>query len=117
MVQARETIGISEDRSLVFVRTMQDSIVAFRSGSQEPDVAWISDLSFGYDINSSMIRARGDSLYYATKDGLVLALASKTGQLLWRHRSSAGMIQTPLPVEGGAVALAAYDGTVCMLTP
>jgi outer membrane protein assembly factor BamB/predicted phosphodiesterase len=117
MVQARETIGISEDRSLVFVRTMQDSIVAFQSASQVPDVAWISDIGFGYDINSSMIRARGDSLYYATKDGLVLALASTTGQLLWKYRSSAGMIQTPLPVEGGAVALAAYDGTVTMLTP
>ncbi len=117
MVQARETIGISSDGSLVFVRSTQDSIVAFSSEADRPELAWISILDFGYDINSAMIQTLGQSLTYATKNGLVLALDATTGELLWEHRSTAGMIQTPLPLNDGAVALTAYDGTVRVLDP
>ena len=117
MVQARETIGISTDGSLVFVRSTEDSIVAFRSGSDRPELAWVSVLDFSYDINSAMIRTLGRTLTYATKNGLVMALEAATGDLLWEHRSSAGMIQTPLPMEDGSVALTAYDGTVRILDP
>lgn len=117
MVQARETIGISEDGSLVFIRTVQDSILAFRSESEAPDIAWIADVGFGYDINSAMILEQEGILYYATKNGIVFALDSRTGQLRWKHRCSPGMVHTPMPCEAGAVALAAYDGKVLLLRP
>ena len=115
--QVRETIGISEQGSRIFVRTMQDSIVAMRADADGPMVDWVAVVGFGYDINSAMIQERAGVVTYATKGGLVLALDSKTGALLWKTHVSSGLVNTPLPLGNGAVALTAYDGRVLLLRP
>lgn len=117
MFQVRETIGISERDSRVFVRTMQDSIVAVRADADGPVVDWVAVVGFGYDINSAMIQERAGVVYYATKNGLVVALDSATGALVWKTRISSGLVNTPRPLGNGAVALTAYDGRVLLLRP
>lgn len=117
MVQARETIGISGDGSLAFVRTVQDSIVAFRTTADDFKIEWATNAGFGYDINSAMIREHDGVLYYVTKNGLVLALDSDRGKILWEKKISAGLVNTPLPLEKGTVAVAGYDGRISVLAP
>jgi outer membrane protein assembly factor BamB/predicted phosphodiesterase len=117
MVQARETIGMSDDGSLVYVRSMQDSIVAFRTQSSVPELAWATNAGFGYDINSAMIQVRDGLLTYPTKDGLLISLEPATGKILWKHRCVVGMVQTPFILENGSVALSAYNGEVMVLRP
>ena len=51
----RESIGISEDKSRFFVRTMQDSIIAFPISEILPEPLWITNADFGYDINSAQL--------------------------------------------------------------
>ena len=117
IIQVRETIGLSEDGSRIFVRTMQDSIVGLRANAEGPVFDWVADIGFGYDINSAMIPERAGVVYYATKNGVVVALNSEGGALLWKTRVSTGLVHTPLPLHGGTVALSAYDGRVILLQP
>jgi len=110
--QVRETIGISEDRKTIFVRTMRDSILAFPASPELPDAKWIADLGFGYDINSAQIATKEGILYYPTKNGLVLAMEAKSGKVLWKQKYGNSCINTPVALPGKRVLLTDFDGTI-----
>ncbi|KAB2923169.1 MAG: PQQ-binding-like beta-propeller repeat protein [Bacteroidetes bacterium] len=113
--RVRETIGGSADGRTVFVRTMNDSLYALGTRAAEPDVFWGIDAGFGYDINSAMIKERDGTLYYPTKNGVMLAVDAETGAVRWRHRTGVGVTNTAVPLGGGRVIVTDLDGTVTML--
>src|SRR5690606_8521218 len=51
----RETIGISDEGDKIYVRTMNDSIVALPAVKELEEPVWITDAGFGYDISSAQI--------------------------------------------------------------
>ncbi len=110
--QVRESIGISEDGERVYVRTMQDSILALSASAGSPTVLWTENLHFGYDINSAMLVEKEGVLFYATKNGLIIALEGKTGGPLWEHRVSEGLVNTLLPLSSRRVIATDTDGRV-----
>ena len=54
----RESIGMSEDKSLVYGKTMQDTVVAFAADPQHPAVAWKMNAGYGYEHAPSMLVER-----------------------------------------------------------
>jgi outer membrane protein assembly factor BamB len=113
--QVRESIGISEDGERVYVRTMQDSILCMRTREAVPTPLWLSDLHFGYDINSAMLVEKNGTLFYGTKNGLIMALDAETGRVVWEHREGPGLVNTLLPLSANRVVLTDSDGRVMLL--
>lgn len=108
--QVRESIGVSGDR--VFVRLMRDTIMAFRTDSAATTELWSTAVGFGYDINAAMIVENGGTVFYGTKNGMICALDSETGAVLWKHRVGAGPVNTLQPVDGGSVLCTDFEGIV-----
>ena len=113
--QVRESIGLSEDGSRVYVRTMQDSVLALAADSTGPRMLWGTHVGFGYDINSAMLAEKEGRVFYGTKNGLVIALDASTGRVLWEHRIDVALLNTPVPVSANRVLVTDSDGRVTML--
>jgi len=113
--KVRETIGISEDRSVVFARTMWDTVLAIDPSEPELKPVWISNVNYGYDIDPSMPVEKGGTLFFGTKNGFVYALDSTTGRIKGVHRLSVALINTVAPIDNRRVVVTAMDGKIALL--
>jgi outer membrane protein assembly factor BamB len=113
--QVRESIGISEDGSKFFVRTMRDSIIAFPTSNTLPEPLWITNAKFDYDINSAQLVEKDGVLFYGTKNGLLIALDSLTGEILWKHKVGVTIINTVTPLDSKRVLLNDLDGKTMLI--
>lgn len=114
--QVRETIGGSTDGKDVYVRTMNDSIYALSAEADFPSVHWSFNAGFGYDINSAMIKEKDGIVFYPTKNGLVLAVESNTGKIVWKHKTGVGITNTILPIDKNTIIVTDMDGRAQMVS-
>ena len=111
----RETIGISENGKYIFARSMTDSVVAFNATVTKPVVKWAEDFGYGYDIAPSMPMEKNGTLFWGTKNGLIIAANSETGKLKWKYKYQNYLINTVFPNNEHSVLFSNMDGHVGML--
>lgn len=113
--KVREMIGISENGESIFARTMNDTVFAVHSNSDEFSLKWDIHAGYGYDFAPSMLIEKDGNLFFGTKDGWIYCLNSSTGTVVWRHRISDGLINTLAPITANMVLSTAADGLVSLL--
>lgn len=111
----RETIGLSEDGTRVFSKTMNDSIVCYATQGDHPRELWASNVGFGYEHAPSMQVEKGGVMFGSTKEGLIFALEAQTGKVLWKHKIGNSLISTVVPLNGRQVLFTATSGEVGLL--
>ena len=111
----RETIGLSEDGTRVFSKTMNDSIVCYATQGDQPRELWASNVGFGYEHAPSMQVEKGGVMFGSTKEGLIFALEAQTGKVLWKHKIGNSLISTVVPLNGRQVLFTATSGEVGLL--
>jgi outer membrane protein assembly factor BamB len=117
--QVRESIGLAQDRSRFYVRTMTNtSILAFATAADHPEKLWELDTGISYDINAAMLVEKEGVLYYGTKNGLLLAIDPRSGTLLWEHKLGVTGLNTVVPIdELDEVLVCDWDGKVTRVGP
>lgn len=113
--QVRESIGLSEDGQRIYVRAMNDFLYAFSTTANTPEKIWERNAGFGYDINSGMLIERDGTVFYGTKNGLILALDGKTGSLYWQHKIGTGVVNTIAPLSNQALLATDFAGQIIRL--
>ncbi len=113
--KVRETIGLSEDNERVYSKTMNDSIVCYATQGDTPRELWASNVGFGYEHAPSMQVEKEGVVFGSTKEGLIFALESKTGKVLWKHKIGNSLINTVVPLNGQEVLFTATSGEVGLL--
>jgi outer membrane protein assembly factor BamB/predicted MPP superfamily phosphohydrolase len=111
----RESIGLSEDQTRFYVRAMNDFIYAFSTRTSEPSKLWERNAGFGYDINSAMLVEKAGTVFYGTKNGVLLALRSTDGEILWQHKIGPGIVNTVVPLNARRVLATDFDGRVVLV--
>ena len=111
----RETVGLSEDGNTLFIRTMNDTILALPVSNKLEEPLWITNCGFGYDISSAQIVEKDGSIFYPTKNGVIYALNSNTGKILWQHKITNGYVNTITPVCGKEVVTTDFDGKIKLI--
>ena len=110
--KVRETVGLSEDAEFIFVRTMNDTILALPVSDKLEEPLWITGCGFGYDISSSQIVEKDGVIFYPTKNGMIYSLDSETGKILWQHKSTNGFVNTISPLSANKFITTDFDGKV-----
>ena len=123
----REAIGMSQDGSAIYAKTMFHKSYAFRADVPVPesgklpvkDQLWHVDNGSGYEIGTSAISEIGGMVLTPTDKGNIFALDAADGKLLWYHKISIALVN-PMEVwktkEGKNYILAsAMDGVVTLL--
>lgn len=111
----RESIGLSEDGRLIFGKTMNDEVVAYRTQSTDPGVLWRLNLGFGYEHTPSMLIAKDKQVFFGTRNGVVYAFDPFSQKTVWAHKVDNSMINTVNVISKNAVLLATMDGVVTLL--
>ncbi len=117
MFQVRESLGKSESTQeyKFYIRTLRDSILALSSYTNEPDIRWVTNAGFGYDHNSAQLMERDGTLFYGTRNGLLIALNARNGAIKWQHKTGVALLNTVAPVDGRRVVASNADGEVMLV--
>ena len=113
--RVRESIGITEDGLNVFARTMQDSVVSVKTAGDTFNLDWIKHIGFGYDIAPNAMIEKDGYIFFTTDNGSVFCMERTTGDLVWRHRISDGLVNTLEVIDSKRVICTAADGNVTLL--
>jgi glucose dehydrogenase len=112
---ARESIGLSEDQTRIYVRAMNDYFYAFSTSSAQPEPIWELNGQFGYDINSAMLPEKNGTVFYGTKNGLLFALDGKAGRIKWQHKLGVGVMNTVVALSASQALATDFDGKVVLV--
>lgn len=111
----RESIGIAEDGSMIFGKTMNNEIVAYKTQATDPGVAWRLNLNFGYEHVPSMLIAKDGQVFFGTRNGVVFAFDPILRKMEWAHKIDNSMVNTVNVISKNEILVATMDGIVTLL--
>ncbi|MES2004430.1 MAG: PQQ-binding-like beta-propeller repeat protein [Bacteroidota bacterium] len=111
----RESIGISADGRFVYGKTMNDTIVAFRTSREKQAAAWKMDCGFGYEHVPSMLIEKDGQVFFGTKNGRVYAIDPVKQRRLWTFKVDNSMVNTVNVISTKQVIAATMDGKITLL--
>ena len=111
----RESMGLSEDRSLVLAKTMDGRVIGVSASGNSPEIIWKSDFNIGYDIAPGVITERDGIIFIPSDKGIVHAASRENGKLLWSHRISSCLINNIVPLKSNNLIVNSMDGIVVRL--
>lgn len=111
----REAIGLSADGSAVYVKTMQDTVIAFSTTAGEAKSLWRSFTGYGYEIAPSPITTADGLVFIPTDKGNIFALNAKDGTVVWKYNFSIALINYIQPIGKHELLVSSMDGKVAIL--
>lgn len=112
----RESLGISDDKSEIFAKTMNDTVTAFKTSRTAPHIAWKMDAGYGYDHVPSMLFESNDQIFFGTRNGVVYSINSSTKEVIWKHKIDNSMVNTIKLLGKKKLVATTMDGKVALLT-
>lgn len=111
----RESMGISRDSSLVFVKTTQGRVLAIDAASETRKVRWQAPVAEGFEIAPTPIVEYNNVVFVPFHSGLVVALDKNTGALIWKRKLTNCLVTSLLPAGKNKLLASTMDGMVAML--
>jgi outer membrane protein assembly factor BamB len=108
-------MGLSLDSSLVFVKSMEGNVYGISTSSDSMQAAWKSEVTLGYEICPTAIVEKNNIVFVPTQSGVTVALDRSSGKVLWKHKTSNGLITNLLPVAKNQIAVTTMDGKISLL--
>jgi len=115
-LRVRESMGLSADSSLVYVKTMDGAVIAVSTTADSLRIDWRSPVELGYELAPTALLEHQGVVLVPTHSGTVWALARKDGQVLWKYKASNCMVNGVLPVGGGEYVISTMDGKLTCIT-
>jgi len=111
----REAIGLSADGSAIYVKTMQDTVIAFSTTSVQPKSLWRSFTGYGYEIAPSAITTADGLVFIPTDKGNINARNAQDGTVAWQYNFSIALINYIQPIGKRQLLVTSMDGKVAIL--
>jgi outer membrane protein assembly factor BamB/predicted MPP superfamily phosphohydrolase len=108
----RESMGLSQDSSLVYIKTMQGEVLGIATDSATYQQTWKANVQLGYELNPAVIKEVAGIVYIPTQSGTAYAVNRQTGQLRWKYKSSNCLINSITPAGNGKVIICTMDGVI-----
>ncbi|WP_170845719.1 glycoside hydrolase family 9 protein [Parapedobacter composti] len=114
-IRVRESMGLSEDGSLVYVKTMDGQVLGISTEADSMEVAWTSKLQLPYELTPSAMVADNGLVFVPSHSGLVSGLDAEGGDVAWQYKVSNAMVNPMLPLKGQRIVASTMDGKVVCL--
>ncbi|MBB1283653.1 PQQ-binding-like beta-propeller repeat protein [Flavisolibacter sp. BT320] len=111
----RESMGVSEDGRFIYGKTMQDTVVAFITNKEAPQLAWKMHAGFGYEHAPSMLIEKEGTVFFGTRNGVVYAIDPTAQKITWAYKIDNSMVNTVNVLDGKRLIASTMDGKVCLL--
>lgn len=113
--RVRESIGISRDGKWVYGKTMQDTVVAFYTNREKPELAWKMNVGYGYEHSPSMLIEKNGRLYFGTRNGVVYCIDPSDREIIWAYKIDNSMVNTVNVLDNKQIIVSTMDGKICLL--
>ena len=113
--RVRESMGLSADRSMVYVKTMDGEVLGISTKADSMKIVWQARLKLPYELDPSAIVEHQGLVYVPSHSGLAVAVERKTGRVVWKHKSSNALLNPVMPVRDNTVVLSTMDGKLTCL--
>jgi len=84
-VKVRESLGLSEDGKRAYAKTMDGTIVAIDTQSDDYRELWNTDCGYGYEHAPCIVLERNGCVYAGSRHGMLAVLDASTGKLLFNY--------------------------------
>ena len=84
-VKVRESLGLSEDGKRAYAKTMDGTIVAMDTQSDDYHQLWDTDCGFGYEHAPCIVLEKDGYVYAGSRHGMLAVIDAATGKLLFRY--------------------------------
>ncbi|MBO4722777.1 MAG: PQQ-binding-like beta-propeller repeat protein [Muribaculaceae bacterium] len=84
-VKVRESLGLSEDGKRAYAKTMDGTIVAMDTQSDDYHQLWETDCGYGYEHAPCIVLEKDGYVYAGSRRGLLAVLDATTGKLLFNY--------------------------------
>jgi outer membrane protein assembly factor BamB/predicted MPP superfamily phosphohydrolase len=84
-VKVRESLGLSEDGKRAYAKTMDGTIVAMDTQSDDYHELWNTDCGFGYEHAPCIVLEKDGYIYAGSRRGMLAVLDAASGKLLFRY--------------------------------
>ncbi len=111
----RESIGISADGKWIYGKTIQDTIVAYKSSREKQSTAWKMHAGFGYEHVPSMLIEKDRLVFFGTKSGVVYCIDPSTQKIVWAHKIDNSMVNTVRVLDKETLVVTTMDGKLALL--
>ncbi|WP_410220829.1 PQQ-binding-like beta-propeller repeat protein [Pedobacter sp.] len=111
----RESIGLSADSALVYGKTMNDYIVAYKTSDTDNGIAEKINVGYGYEHTPSDLIEKDGILFFGTKNGIIYAINPKTKETIWAHKIDNAMVNSFKVIDKNTVLASTMDGIVTLL--
>lgn len=111
----RESMGVSEDGRFIYGKTMQDTVVAFVTNKEKPQLAWKMHAGFGYEHAPSMLIEKSGTVFFGTRNGVVYAIDPSAQKITWAYKIDNSMVNTVNVLDGKRLIASTMDGKICLL--
>ncbi len=109
-LRVRESMGLSADSALVYVKTMDGALIGVSTTAPDLQIDWQSPVQLGYELSPTALLESDGVLYVPTHSGTVWAIDRKEGKLLWRYKASNCMVNGILPLGEQELVINTMDG-------
>ena len=113
----RESIALSPDGETIYVKTMFDSVQAYRTAAPDAEKCWEVRPGFGYEIAPTPCSCSADGrlVFVPTDKGNLFCLDAEDGSVVWKHKISVAMINDIVPLPDRQLLVSTMDGVVTRL--
>jgi len=114
-IRVRESMGLSSDSSLVYVKTMDGDVLGISTQVNEMDVKWKSSKNMGYEISPSLVQEYDDLVFGLSNSGNIYAFNRKDGSLAWIHKLSNALVNPLSFLKDKRLIATTMDGKITCL--
>ncbi|AFD06156.1 outer membrane protein assembly factor BamB family protein [Solitalea canadensis] len=114
-VRARESMGLSKDSSLVYIKTMDGQLYGVSTKADSMEISWKSALQLPYELAPSAIVENNNIVYVPSHSGTAYAVDRNSGAVLWQYKVSNSLVNTITPIDDKKAIVSTMDGKITCL--
>ncbi|MDE7426440.1 MAG: PQQ-binding-like beta-propeller repeat protein [Muribaculaceae bacterium] len=112
----RESMGVSEDASSIYAKTMDGELVAIKDNRNGYEEIWLTNMGMGYDHAPCPIIEVNEKIYVGSRRGIVCILDSNDGRVIKTYTLGTGeingFVKNP---SSDSIIVTLVDGTIFSL--
>ena len=116
-VKVRESLGLSEDGKRAYAKTMDGTIVAMDTQSDDFNLLWETDCNYGYEHAPCIVLEKDGYVYAGSRHGLLAVIDSATGRLLFNYSMGSSEVNGfEVDPTTGDIYCSLIEGTIWRIT-